>query len=182
MTKSNKLWIVFGALCIVIIGLIAYGYSTISQKNNQIFALTTDNNSFSLKNSQLESELAGVKASLDTNTQAFTAHKELLKQYVSYTKVISQDVQAVTAADKAYYDEKSTDYDTNKILVNRYEQQINIFKKHVAEYNALLANNTAAFKEIGIDTEVEITTVENSMPLYDDELEKMNNYLDTIKK
>lgn len=181
MTKSNQHWIIISVLCILFIGLFIFGFVTVSQKNNQISQLTAERDALTQNNSQLDTELTSVKASLDTNTQAFNVHKELLKQYVSYDKVISQDVDAVVTAAQSFYDETSSDYDTNKILVNRYEQQLATFKKHITEYTQLLKDNKNSFEEIGIDTDVTIASLENSMPLYDDELAKMNKYLDTIK-
>lgn len=167
---------------IIVVILIFSNIAIYYVMNSKINKLTELKDNLEIQDIDLKNQLNSSQAIVEQRNQEFQNYRDVLKKWVSLSKVIRGDVGILATTARDYYDETSTDYTTNKIIVDRYESELTIFKRHIVEYKKLLEDNKEVFEWIGLDIDVEINTLDSGLPEYEDQLKTMKNFISSLKR
>lgn len=183
---NNKWYIITGILVIMIFGMGAVIISlnskvkSLSQNHNE---LKMEKDKMLLESGKLQNELSSKNQLVKSKDTEFSNYKDALKSYVSTQKVILDDAQAIlgTVRERDELVRISTDYNKHKLIVDRYESQLNVMKDHIEELRDTVNKHKTILAEIGIDSIAELERMDDALPLYDKILVQTKDYLETLK-
>jgi len=181
---DNKISLILGVICVLLlIGVIATYVvfnSKVVQLTSQKQNLISEKETLSSQKETLQADLDSAQATIESKDKEFSDYKDVLKDYFSMSKVITEDVQILATTITEWSAEQILIYDTHKRIKDKYESQLEVMKDHIDEYKEILETNKELFQELGFDIDKEINDLEKTVPLYEDVLDEMKVILAEI--
>ena len=116
-----------------------------------------------------------------TKEKEFNDYKAELKKYFSISKIILDDVQAITQTMNEGNALTTKDYTKNKLVVDKLKSQINVMRSHIQQYKDIVNKDQTILAELGVDTQGDLKKIDEGLLVYDKGLAQVKTYVETLK-